>query len=497
MSNSIEISIIIPTRNRENFLKNNLRNLINLIRNKNIEIIISNNSDLNFELPEFEDSRINLIRPPQLLNTAEENLFFALPLAKGKYIWPLGDDDIVQRHSFEKLWDLCSQNYYDVMTWNASNVRSDYFPLGWSRILSTKESLEMRYSQFLERCGFWSISAGISLTIFKRELLIPEILQEVQSFKNKIYSHVTLYARLFRDAKFAFINHDLVKYRTNDFDVKHNTADHWTRYSKSQNVFDRFFWTKGFIEQLRWLEESGSISKNYLSKTLDIGHFNNRLPLLEHIITLLINQIENDAFKTSAIPISSDELNEVLIYLERLAPNYVNVYDQLINIKLDIISNSRLARKNIMNLKNSWNNYMQAYPFNRFYIQTYNGYFVYNTPLGWLALPFQTNTSLHGVPQVANLVEMLRGIDFPSIEGVFVSSSYEGLIEELKNLKMNSETLRYMMTFHSIPEQFQFNSMAAFNSPLLLKLSRNTAVLRVWSFLPLRIKRYIRQRILS
>lgn len=194
------LSIVIPTRNRNMELCATLNNIIHIIGGSTgVEIIVSDNSDLPVtNLPKYP--QLKVIRPEIPLDTAEENLFYALEVASGEYIWPLGDDDIVRSSALRQLLAECEIGRFDAMVWNTRNVSSEYETVGWSRVRCNSSILQISYRQFLERMGYWSIPAGISLTVFKRKLINGRDLQLIKELKSKIYSHVTLYALAFKDS---------------------------------------------------------------------------------------------------------------------------------------------------------------------------------------------------------------------------------------------------------------------------------------------------------
>lgn len=497
MADSPLLSIIIPTRNRTTFLINTVKNLLELSKNLFIEIIVSDNSDVpNQEILNIGNN-VRYVRPQKVLDTAEENLFYAFSFATGKYVWPLGDDDVVLKHGFENLVKECQSGHYDVMTWNASNVTSKYQPMGWSRVYSHKDKLEISYRNFLERMGYWSIPAGISLTVFKKTLLDFEVLKTILELKSKIYSHVTYYACIFNNSNFAFINNDLVKYRTNTYDVQDKTTDHWVKYSEKLGFFDRYFWTKGFIEHLVFLQNKGILDSDYLSKAIDIGHFNNRLPLLEHIISLTIDQLEKEIYGYARIPAKIDEVRFIVDYLSRNAPEYRQLLDDILLYFDKKNKKTKINKNEFANFKSDWDLYMQRYPFHRFYRAVINGRFVYETPLGWLALIQKTTKSKFGVPQIESLDAMLRGVDFPRVENILTDDTYEGLSKKILVLQLTERDIDANLSFHTLPEIYQHQNRLKVQSNLGKIFLQSRLMTAVWRFLPVGLRLKIRARLMS
>lgn len=69
--------------------------------------------------------------------------------------------------------------------------------------------------------------------------------------------------------------------------MAHNETDHWSNFSSKHNLSDHYFWLNGFIEHVKLLEREGAIESNFIGRSIDIGHFNHRIPLLEHMINMI------------------------------------------------------------------------------------------------------------------------------------------------------------------------------------------------------------------
>jgi hypothetical protein len=477
------LSIVIPTRNRLLELSATLQNLTLLLADyPTVEILVSDNSDIALS-SEFDHPRIRFIRPKVVLQTAEENLFFALRQARGVYVWPLGDDDVVLSSGLKRLIEECESGRLDAFTMNTRNVTHDYRPMGWSRVQCFHEEIQIPYQEFLERIGYWSIPAGISLTVFKGDLISEKSLSLVMNLKSKIYSHVTFYGLIFNRKKFAFLNVDIVEYRTNLYDVSHSTTDHWTSNTSRLKVHDRYFWLNGFLDHLILLEENNAINSDYLSRAIDIGHFNHRLPLLEHMFGMFVDQILFDVQNLSKIPISDIEVKEILQYFQRKEPSYIGYYQE---IRLILFGDKDLEAKieSLMEIREKWNIERTSYPYRRFYRSRQHGFFIFETPLGWLALPPKGSGLNNGVPGIQNLGDMLLGIDFPNVNGIETGTSKEELFEKIRANQMSRESLQEMSGFQLIPIHYKTNE---------LQKEPTNLVRRIWNNLPLRLKIFLRK----
>lgn len=122
---TIKYSVVIPTRNRAEYLPYAIKSVLNSKR-RDIELIISNNfsTDETEEiLSKISDSRIKIISPNETLPMAG-HYEFAISHAKGEWITILGDDDAVMPYIFDSIDNYISQYPgIDII----SSVRAYYF----------------------------------------------------------------------------------------------------------------------------------------------------------------------------------------------------------------------------------------------------------------------------------------------------------------------------------------------------------------------------------
>jgi hypothetical protein len=491
------LSILIPTRNRPAQLASLIAILSHYIRITNcenkIEILISNNStQKNSKLyPKF----ITVIEPENLFNSAEENLFSLLRMANGKYIWPLGDDDIPILDGFKSLIENCEKESYEAMIWNSRIIGIDGESLGHSRINLNHKDLEIDFEKFLERIGYWSIPAGISLTVYRNDINNFEFLKELMLLKTPIYSHVSYYAFIFSKRKFAFINRDLVHYQTNKHDVLPKKSNHWMEYSTNHGIFYRFPWTLGFVRQLKLLEEKEIINPDFFDNVLDISHFGRRFKIAEKVIELVFEQRMMELTGMVKIRIKEDELRELLDFLETRVPRYFRSYELL---RATSDTHKELSDKKKIDILNSHMKSMEAslrrLPFHGYYRFMKSNYLYYETPLGWVAIkPILDKVKLEYVEENSNL-EILRdnlnnsltwalnGLEIPRFFKYHASS-----LNELEAI-LSSEQIEQRMDEHLenlfflAPEKY---AAANYNPP--------SPAVKMWKILPIPLRRLLKR----
>lgn len=130
------LSILIPTRNRAEYLKYAIRSALN-VPCDNMEIIVSENHSQDYSWDvclSYSDPRLHVYRPEKPL-PMHENFEFLLKKSCGTWVTFIGDDDAVMPHCCEHLsyltntypqseaivsprayyfWDGCQQQYRDV-----------------------------------------------------------------------------------------------------------------------------------------------------------------------------------------------------------------------------------------------------------------------------------------------------------------------------------------------------------------------------------------------
>lgn len=114
----MKISIVIPTRNRCEFLQHCLESCL-VTDDENIEIIVSDNNssdDTRAVVAAFEDIRLKYVNPEKDLSM-RQNFEFALSHSDGDYVIFIGDDDGVLANGLATVRYLIDRYQADVITW--------------------------------------------------------------------------------------------------------------------------------------------------------------------------------------------------------------------------------------------------------------------------------------------------------------------------------------------------------------------------------------------
>jgi glycosyltransferase involved in cell wall biosynthesis len=178
------ISICIPTFNRPESLINCLNSLV-LQTKKNFEVCISDNCS--------KKNIYNLVRPYKKklnikINKNKKNLGFALNLlkvssmAKGEFIWFVGDDDLLIKNAIERLQRLILKNKECDFFWiNSFNLNSEYLqkfphpfntnnlPKNMKTVSPAKADIKLNFFDLIDYRLSSDFLLGMFLSVFRRK----------------------------------------------------------------------------------------------------------------------------------------------------------------------------------------------------------------------------------------------------------------------------------------------------------------------------------------
>nr|VFK14394.1 MAG: Glycosyl transferase family 2 [Candidatus Kentron sp. LFY] len=117
------ISIIIPTRERADYLKESIQTALQ-IPDRNIEIIISDNASTDGTkqvISEISDPRVKYINTGKRVSM-RENFEFGLHNSSGDYVIFFGDDDGILPRQFKFLRRILEKERPDALGWNVPSI---------------------------------------------------------------------------------------------------------------------------------------------------------------------------------------------------------------------------------------------------------------------------------------------------------------------------------------------------------------------------------------
>ena len=205
----IKLSICIPTYNRAQHLSNCLQSLISMRRPKGFqfEICISDNgsNDNTKEIVDKakEDIDINYSKNKSNLGIAR-NFLKVVSMAKGEFVWLIGDDDLLLPHTLDTLEVLFNKhksvNFFYI---NSYLLDTDYIlsfpqPFDISKLPSEmdkfslyKESKELNFLELINPKVSFDFLGGMFLSVFKRSMWLNKVsVLNNEAIKDpRIFSH--------------------------------------------------------------------------------------------------------------------------------------------------------------------------------------------------------------------------------------------------------------------------------------------------------------------
>jgi len=229
------LTILIPTYNREKYLKANLNYIINEIKNnkleKNIKIIVGDNNSqdktvtiLNKLKTQF--NFLDFYKNKKNVGVAKNIIKLIRKKIKTKYIMVLGDDDFFKKNKLKELIKILSQynpdvlylNYQPVNTYiNNKNYEASFIKV--KSIIAPGINLNKNifinnkkyFLKFLANIGFYNFRMFLSqqsILIIKDKIIKKNVLHCKNAYKNRYPVNLILYYNL--PNKFLFLKEKLV-----------------------------------------------------------------------------------------------------------------------------------------------------------------------------------------------------------------------------------------------------------------------------------------------
>jgi len=227
----IKLSICIPTYNRAQHLSNCLQSLISMRKPEGFqfEICISDNGS-NDNTKEVvnnakKEIRINYNRNESNLGIAR-NFLKVVSMAKGEFVWLIGDDDLLLPHSLETLEVLFNNhktvNFFYI---NSYLLDTDYIfsfpqPFDISKLPSKmdkfslyKKSQKLNFFELINPKVSFDFLGGMFLSVFKRSMWLDnvnvlnnEAIKDTRVFSHfdNTFPHVKIFSAAFSNSEAYF-----------------------------------------------------------------------------------------------------------------------------------------------------------------------------------------------------------------------------------------------------------------------------------------------------
>ncbi len=263
------LTILVPTYNRAPnlffLLSRMIQQKIDTIKDVEILIAVNKCSDETYEVCDLFKNKMPNLRIKKFddfVDSAEENINRATQYCSGKYIFILGDDDLLLFHPFCFALALTrNSNAPAIILNNAfeSDVsKKDLNGVDVKGRFAFQHTIDYRDFSYLARdWGVTICMAFISRYIIRKDLFLS---MEKHIKISKIYSHVFAFLDFFRGKKVLLVDLPLVA--RGDSVVQ----DRFETLKKKENINQYYYWTVGLLLHFENVIKSGIADSSWFFK---------------------------------------------------------------------------------------------------------------------------------------------------------------------------------------------------------------------------------------
>jgi len=225
------LSICIPTYNRPKQLPNCLHSIYSAKKNSNLnfEVCVSDNGsnyDVTKVVKTYENKLSIRLNKNKVNIGYQSNLLKVISIAKGEYVWAIGDDDLLVPDSLKKIEKLLADNK-DVDFFYINSYLLDYsylskfekpfdtknLPNNMEKLSKRKISQKLHFWDLIDHKVSFDFLLGSFLNIFKRKMWLDNVscLNETLLKDNRVWSnfdntcaHIKIYANAFKNSQAYF-----------------------------------------------------------------------------------------------------------------------------------------------------------------------------------------------------------------------------------------------------------------------------------------------------
>ena len=380
------LTICVPTYNRSakvyllaTYL---LRNVV-VSHGGKIELLIVNNcstDDTTERLSSLVKEGVRVVNREEHLPSAEANMFGAIALCRGRFIWFHGDDDIPILKTIEIVLGMLAADQADLFVANSVSIDTQGIILA-DRVLKINAAcFDVDMSRAVWACGFTYVLAGISAVIFRRSMVDTVVSQEITNVQ-EIYAHVAWLIRCFTKGRIRILSAPLVYYRT---DEPEKTLKHFKIYAERNSIGDYEVWSFGLIRLLRYLWEQRCLTLEDLSRIYDGRRDGTRFRLIDEVIFQMYRQIRaglDGGSRNKVLRQDLEKTKEFLCSVDLFAQDTLFILDKLAGETDELKRNNLCQEFEILFERRSESSFYR--PLLVECLQTYR---IYQTPVMFVAL---------------------------------------------------------------------------------------------------------------
>lgn len=288
-----QLSILIPTFGRAEFVRALIARLalqIAAARAGSVEVVVTDNRSFDHTAEVLRPLSalhpwLRVVRPPEHLLSAEENVHFGLQYCRGDYVWGFGDDDEATDAALARIQQILTEDDPDFVLFNVATMSEQGTPTR-SRLLSMNAArLSWPIERIIAGVGFMALSACLTAVVARRSMLLAADWSGHLA-RSPIYAHVVAYLEAFKGARCLLLDEAPMIARQGATGIAE-----FARIADSQARYVYWPWTVGLPRHLAWLVETGATGPDFPARIVEPqGERRNRL--LPYLLSGVARQLE-------------------------------------------------------------------------------------------------------------------------------------------------------------------------------------------------------------
>lgn len=203
------LSLCVPTYNRCYYLENLLESITNNLNIKNLEFEIcisdNNSTDETFTVIENYSNKIKINYNKNSSNIgATKNYLKVIEMAKGDFVWLIGDDDLIMPNALNDIINSIkinkSSDFFFVNSYqlNSSYIEkfshpfsTDNLPIKMKRVSNFTKNANVPFFDLINSDVTFDFLGGIFLSVFRRQMWLDNTkhLNQFAINDNRCFSH--------------------------------------------------------------------------------------------------------------------------------------------------------------------------------------------------------------------------------------------------------------------------------------------------------------------
>jgi glycosyltransferase involved in cell wall biosynthesis len=294
------LTILIPTYNRALNLQKLLSSFVDNGLDLDVEMLVAINAsnDGSKEIAQSYEKKLSTLKIKyfeDFVHSAEENISRSFQYCGGKYVFILGDDDIISKDVLETMLSILRKDKNNISALIFNNISSSNALSKLSDNVLKKESYEIegmifaenvvfraQYSDLLKDLGLITTMAFISRYVIRKDLL-----RDFSSYINisRIYSHVFAFLDFFQKEDVIVV--DLPLTIRGDSQVE----ERFDNMSNSTSQAAYFSWHYGLLKHIDNAIKNNFLSSSWLFDVKEINEDGSRFYLWSYILRMMVMQM--------------------------------------------------------------------------------------------------------------------------------------------------------------------------------------------------------------